>query len=295
LGFAYPLNTFRRLELNVTGVGYQSDILYRGVDAQSFEPIEIDQNTSGFKYLQPELAMVFDNSLFGWTGPIVGRRYRLQLSRTVGDIAFTEALIDFRNYMNWKQKVVFATRLVGLTRFGREAERFALYWGGPYYIRGYDYGSFDPGSDECIDSRTWGEDISLSRCPVRDQLVGSSAAFINAEIRVPVITELQIGFLGSFPPVDAVAFFDGGMAWDDRVCSVFNQALDSCAGESRNVKITWDRKPAQDPFLAREPLFSYGIGLRINVFYTVLRIDYAIAANRPDSGGRFSFGFGPSF
>src|SRR5690606_30878566 len=82
LGFAYPLNTFRRLELNVTGVGYQSDILYRGVDAQSFEPIEIDQNTSGFKYLQPELAMVFDNSLFGWTGPIVGRRYRLQLSRT---------------------------------------------------------------------------------------------------------------------------------------------------------------------------------------------------------------------
>ena len=297
LGLAYPLSTFRRIELNVTGVNYQSDILYRGFDALTFQPIEIDQSSAGFSYAQPEVAMVFDNSLFGWTGPVVGRRYRIQLSRTFGGIAFNEALVDFRNYMNWKQKVVLATRFVGLTRFGGESERFGLFWGGPYYIRGYDYNSFDPASNECVESRNWGEESSLSRCPARDQLVGSSAAFVNAEIRLPVITELQIGFLGSFPPVDAVAFFDGGLAWDSRVCGVvdFTRA-DSCAvGESHDVTIAWDRRAGQDPFLVREPLFSYGLGLRVNVFYTVIRIDYTWPVNRPDRSGMLSFSFGPSF
>jgi outer membrane protein assembly factor BamA len=247
--------------------------------------------------VQPELALVFDNSLFGWTGPLVGRRYRIQLSRTVGDIRFTEALVDFRNYMNWKQKVVFATRLVGLSRFGGQAERFSLYWGSPYYIRGYNYSSFEPSGAECENSRNRSGQLSLSRCPVRDQLVGASAAFVNAELRVPVITELQIGFLGTFPPVDAIAFFDGGMAWDGRVCGVndYTRADNCAAGQSSAVRLTWDRKPDDDPFLVREPLFSYGVGLRMNVFYTVLRLDYAWPMNRPDRSGMLSFSFGPSF
>ena len=297
VGLSYPFSTFRRVELNMTGVNYQSDILYRGYDTRTFKPIEIDQSSAGFSYAQPEIAMVFDNSLFGWTGPVVGRRYRIQLSRTFGDIRFNEALVDFRNYANWKQKVVFATRFVGLSRFGGEAERFGLYWGSPYYIRGYDYNSFKPSSSECEDSRQWGERTSLSRCPVRDQLVGASAAFVNAEVRFPIITELQIGFLGSFPPVDAVAFFDGGMAWDGRVCAVtdYSRADNCAAGASHDVSITWDRKAGEDPFLVREPLFSYGLGLRINVFYTVLRLDYAWPVNRADRSGMLSFSFGPSF
>jgi outer membrane protein assembly factor BamA len=57
----------------------------------------------------------------------------------------------------------------------------------------------------------------------------------------------------------------------------------------------WDRKPGQDPYLFREPLFSYGVGLRVNVFYTILRFDYAWPLNRPDRSGIFSVSFGPSF
>jgi hypothetical protein len=297
VGLSYPLSTYRRIEANMMGVSYQSDILYRGYDIATFEPIEIDQQTAGFWYAQPEIAMVFDNSMFGWTGPIVGRRYRLQLSRAMGDIDFNEALVDFRNYANWKQNLVLATRVVALTRFGGDAQRFGLYWGGPYYIRGYDYNSFAPGGDECVESRNWGDETSISRCPVRDQLVGSSAAFLNAEVRFPVIKELQIGFIGNFPPVDAVAFFDGGLAWDNRVCGLYDYTrADNCAdGQSDDVTVTWDRRAGQDPFTVREPLFSYGVGLRINVFYTVIRLDYAIPVNRPDRRGMFSFSLGPSF
>jgi len=296
-GLSYPMSTYRRIEMNATLISYKSDMLYRGFDALTFEPVEIDQETAGFYYAQPQVAMVFDNSLSGWTGPIIGRRYRLQLSRALGDIAYNEALVDFRNYANYKQKLVLATRVVALSRFGTGAERFALFWGGPYYIRGYDYNSFDQGSTECEDSRAFAGGASLSGCPVRDQLVGSSAAFINTEIRVPVIKELQIGFLGNFPPVDAVAFFDGGLAWDSSVCGdVDYTRKDNCAlGAKEGVTVAWDRKAGQDPFLVREPVFSYGVGLRINVFYTILRLDYSWAVNRPGTPRRLSFSFGPSF
>jgi len=297
VGVSYPFSMYRRAELNVTGVSYSSNVLYRGVDLNTFEPVEIDMETSGFRYLQPELALVFDNSDFGWTGPVAGRRYRAHVSRTFGDLAYTEGLVDFRNYLNWKQKVVLATRFTALTRMGGDASRFGLFWGGAYYVRGYDYNSFEPNGAECVGSRELGGGPSLSRCPVRDQLVGSSAAFMNAELRFPIITELQIGFLGAFPPVDAVAFFDGGLAWDDHVCAAYDYTRGSdCAdGQNHDVTVAWDRQSGQDPFLVREPLFSYGLGIRMNIFYTILRIDYAWAVNRPRRDGMLSFSFGPSF
>jgi Tol biopolymer transport system component len=296
-GLSYPFSTFSRLELNATGVHYRSDVLIRGYDRTTYEPVEIDQRFDGFSYLQPEVALVFDNALSGWTGPIYGRRYRAQVSRTFGDLQYATALLDVRNYTNWKQKIVLATRLVGLSQFGAESNRFGVFWGGPYFIRGYDYNSFEQISKECTESRFYGAATSISPCPVRDQLVGSSVVLLNSELRFPVITELQIGFLGNFPPVDAVAFFDGGLAWDSRVCRQYDYTRrDNCAlGESDAVRITWDRKPGEDPYLVREPLFSYGIGLRINVFYTIVRLDYAWPVNRPDRSGVLSFSFGPSF
>jgi outer membrane protein assembly factor BamA len=118
---------------------------------------------------------------------------------------------------------------------------------------------------------------------------------MNVEVRVPVIKELQIGFLGNFPPVDAVAFLDGGLAWDERVCLDADPVrTDECA-EPQDVHVVWDRKSGQDPYLWREPLFAWGLGLRINVFYTILRLDYAFPLNRPDRGGVFSVSFGPSY
>ncbi|MGH7501909.1 MAG: BamA/TamA family outer membrane protein [Longimicrobiales bacterium] len=295
LSISYPFSTFQRFELGVSGVHYKSDVLYRGYDRVTGEPLQQDDRIGSFGYVQPLAALVFDNSLFGWTGPIYGRRYRLQFSQTLGSLAFSEALVDFRNYWNIAQSVVIASRIVGLTRFGEGADRFSLYWGGPYFMRGYDGGSFELESPECVDSRHYNDEPSLSRCPVRDQLIGSSAAFLNLEARVPVIKELQIGFLGNFPPVDAVAFVDGGVAWDHEVCAVTDlSTTDQCA-EGLPVTVVWDRKPGQDPYLYREPLFSYGLGLRINVFYTILRLDYAFPLNRPDRDGIFSVSFGPSF
>jgi len=294
---SYPFSTFQRVELGASAVHYSSDLLYRGRYIRTSEPLDRTDRLGSMKYLQPSAALVYDNTLFGWTGPVFGQRYRAQLARTVGDFQFTEALLDYRRYFNIKQTVVFAARFSGLARMGDQSERFGVYWGGPYYVRGYNANSFDLDGDECTGSRYYGGVESISPCPVRDQLIGSSAAMASVEMRVPVIKELQIGFIGSFPPVDLVGFVDGGVAWDSEVClftSLENPG--QCdAEESQKVHLVWDRKPGQDPFLYREPLFSYGLGLRLNIFYTILRFDYAIPANRPDRSGVFSISFGPSF
>ncbi|MGQ0813475.1 MAG: BamA/TamA family outer membrane protein [Gemmatimonadota bacterium] len=299
---SYPFSRFRRVELGVNAANYQSDLIFRGTYPGTGESLNHNESLGGISYWEPNAAMVFDNSLFGWTGPVSGRRYRLQFSNAMGDLQFTEGLLDFRNYISYKQSLIFATRLTTLTRTGRDADRFLLYWGGPYFIRGYDAGSFELGEAECENSRH-AATSSASSCPVRDQLIGSSAAFMNAELRVPIIKQLQVGFLGNFPPVDLVAFFDGGLAWNNRVnaCTQFS-ILDPrvCEqGATHNVKLVWDRKAGEDPLLVREPLFSYGIGLRLNVFYTILRFDYAVPLSRPARSGMgdgiFSISFGPSF
>jgi outer membrane protein assembly factor BamA len=87
------------------------------------------------------------------------------------------------------------------------------------------------------------------------------------------------------------------MAWDRRVCREFDYSRrgDICApGQGVNVEVGWSRQADDDPYLVRAPVYSYGIGLRINIFYTVLRLDYAWPVSR-DRGGVFSLGFGPSF
>jgi Tol biopolymer transport system component len=294
LSVSYPLSTFRRIEFGAHAAWYSREVIYIGRDRVSGKPLEKTEDAGNFGYIQPTAALVFDNSLFGWTGPIAGRRYRLQASRAIGDLAFAEGLLDLRNYWNWSRRAVIAARIVALTRFGRDADRFSLYWGGPYFVRGYDGSSFDLEGSECTSSRRHNGE-SASRCPVRDQLIGSSAAFANLELRVPVIRELQIGFLGTFPPIDAVAFFDGGLAWDREVCHAFEPARAHTCAAARPVHVVWRRDAGQDPYLWREPVFSYGAGLRINIFYTVVRLDYAFPLNRPRSRGLFSLSFGPSF
>jgi Tol biopolymer transport system component len=297
---SYPFNTFRRLEFGASGVFYQSDMLYVGQFTRTGEALFHSERIDNLSYIQPAAALVFDNSLFGWTGPIMGRRYRAQVSHAFGSFQFTEGLLDLRNYWNYKRRVVLATRLTGLARLGADASRFSTFWGGPYYVRGYDASSFDLAGDECVRSRASSQS-AIGPCPVRDQLIGSSVAFLNTELRIPLIKELRLGLMGGFPPVDFVTFFDAGVAWDSQIClqSLAANPRRCAADQSRNVSLKWKRGPADDPYFVREPIFSYGVGLRFNIFYTVLRLDYAIPLSRPDrrglGGGVFSISLGPSF
>jgi Tol biopolymer transport system component len=290
----YPFSQFQRLELGASAIYFKRDYLFRGILTDTNRPLIRDERIGDVAFAQPTVALVFDNALFGWTGPIYGTRYRLQVSRAYGGYSFDEGYLDFRNYWNLKRVVVLASRFVALVRQGRDADRFSLFWGGPYFIRGYDATTFDPGGPECEQDHVAGG-ASGAVCPARDQLIGSSAAFMNLELRFPIITELQLGFLGTFPPVDAVAFFDGGLAWDNHACLRSDYDPAARCDSTKPVRVVWRRKTGQDPYLFRQPVYSYGLGLRFNVYYAVIRLDYALPLNRPHRNGVFSVSFGPSF
>ena len=49
------------------------------------DPFLETDNLAGVNYVQPSLALVFDNSLFGYVGPFYGRRYRFEFAQTLGD------------------------------------------------------------------------------------------------------------------------------------------------------------------------------------------------------------------
>ncbi|MGH7460234.1 MAG: hypothetical protein ACREMA_04305, partial [Longimicrobiales bacterium] len=178
---SYPFSQFKRLELGASAVSYQTDLVYYGRYLESGDVLNHSERIDNLSFVQPLAALVFDNTLFGWTGPVYGRRYRAQFSRAFGNFEFTEGLLDFRNYWNYKRKVVLAVRAIGLTRFGADARRFSAFWGGPYFLRGYDAKSFDLQSSECDLSQLNDQSASFAVCPVRDQLIGSSVAFLNTE------------------------------------------------------------------------------------------------------------------
>jgi outer membrane protein assembly factor BamA len=225
----------------------------------------------------PSVALVWDNALFGVTGPIAGRRFRIEVGRYFGDIVVNNVTVDLRNYFNLWGQTTFAARLTTYSRSGPGEREFRLYWGGPYFIRGYDGGSFNLA--ECAASVAQVASLATTLCPVRDQLIGSSVAMASAEFRFPIFNFLDLGFVPlGLPPVDGVLFFDVGAAFNS-----FDQ-------------LSWKRRPGVDPYWVREPLAAVGGGIRVNIFYNVFRLDYAYPLDRPHHrSGIWSLSFGPTF
>jgi outer membrane protein assembly factor BamA len=160
---------------------------------------------------------------------------------------------------------------------GDDASEFELAWGGPYYLRGYDPDSYD--AAECAASRE--ESDADLFCPAQERAIGSSALLLNTELRVPLLNALKDAWLPlNFPALDAAVFFDVGAAWTPGV-----------------HHLVLSRESDQDPFLYREPLASVGAGLRMNLFFAVLRLDYTVPLSRGEEfrRGRWSLGLGEMF
>src|SRR5205814_1894170 len=88
---------------------------------------------------------------------------------------FTRA--EFRGYF-FARPFTLALRGEVLGRFGRDADLFQQFLGSTELIRGYTAGSVI--NHECISSAT------QNSCPELDQLIGSSLAVVNAELRFPL-------------------------------------------------------------------------------------------------------------
>ena len=79
--------------------------------------------------LETAAALVYDSSIFGATGPLVGRRYRFEYSQMAGTLAFGGLLADYRRYFMPVRPFTVAVRGLHYARYGadfRAGERRAI-------------------------------------------------------------------------------------------------------------------------------------------------------------------------
>ena len=125
----YPVSRFQRIEGSLRFANVDDARLSilepysRATLNPTDDPTLETNNRPGINYLQPSTALVFDNSLFGYTAPFYGRRYRLEFAQTLGDWKFSQVTADYRRYDGIVGPIVLASRLLYFGRIGRDADR----------------------------------------------------------------------------------------------------------------------------------------------------------------------------
>ena len=282
---AYPFSTTRRVEGNI------------GVQRWSFDLEEDRYFISGFggfgastrvslpsrdpiNMFSASMALVGDNSLTGFTSPVDGGRFRLEVGHTLGTLNYTSVVADFRRYLSPTTNLTFAARGLHFGRYGKSLDgnpRTAIiqpyFLGWETFIRGYSYESFEP--EECAIT-SFEPGAVAGNCAGFDRLFGHRLAVANLEMRVPVLGTPQFGLL-NFPylPTEFVLFADAGLAWND---------LDE-------VDFDFVRSGGK-----RVPVFSAGASARFNILgFLVLEAYYAYPFQRPDKGAHWGFNLSPGW
>jgi len=280
---SYPFSRVQRTEFSASylNISFDYERVTRRYDVSTGrweeQKVDLDSLVSDALNLGTmSAALVYDNTFFGWTGPVLGQRYRFELSPVFGSINYLGVLSDYRRYLMPLRPYTLAGRILHFGRYGNGGEDGRLqplYLGYQQIIRGYDYGSFE--AVECeddVDSKYFvGQDSS---CPVFDQLFGSRFVVGNFELRVPFPQGLGLGAPSALPPITLALFYDVGAAW---------------WGENAALRVGGNRAPWR-------PVSSYGVAGRINVFgVLLLEVDYVHPNDRPRKGWYWQFGFSPGF
>ncbi|HSG39036.1 MAG TPA: BamA/TamA family outer membrane protein, partial [Thermoanaerobaculia bacterium] len=258
----YPFSTTQRLEaaVGVSRIGFDNELLTAVIVGNSV----VDRSERGLpapdalQLYQGSLAYVGDNSYFGFTAPVRGRRYRFEVEPTFGDLEFQSVTADYRRYFFFRP-VTLAMRGLHFGRYGRDAESnrlSELYLGRPTLVRGYEFDDF--GASECTPIPG-----NENACPEFSRLIGSRVAVANLELRFPLVGIEGYGiFRTRFLPIDMNFFVDAGAAWTD----------------DESVDWRFDRETTD-----RVPVVSAGVSARVLLGgFAVLEFYYARPFQRPD-------------
>ena len=271
----YPFSTTRRFELagGFTHLGYENE-LFRAVLVGD-TVIDRDETSLGappsLSLYQASAAFVGDNSFFGFTSPVRGWRYRLEVEPTFGDLEFQSVIADYRRYFFFRP-VTLAMRGLHLGRYGTDAENprlNLLYLGRPTLVRGYEIDDID--LSEC--SPVEGD---VSACPEFDRLIGSRLGIVNLELRIPLFGTEGFGLIElPFLPTELSAFVDAGTAWTSEL----------------SPDLRFERDSTE-----RVPVVSAGLSARILLGgFAVLEFYYARPFQRPDEDWVTGFVIAPGW
>lgn len=285
---AYPFNRAQRAEFSLSARSVDFALQVDEVAVNRFGQVVFDRRRdlpdcetdeqglltgelcapSTMNMVSGSAALVYDNSIFGGTSPILGQRYRVEARPTVGSLTYISLLGDYRRYFLIARPLNLAARVLHFGRYGGDSEDARLrqlFVGYPHLVRGYDAESFDV-RRECRDPGG-----PFFSCPVFDQLLGSRIAAANLELRLPVLGGIGLLSAPGFPPTEIGGFFDTGVAW------------------------TRDQGPS---FLggSRKPVRSVGGFLRMNLFgFAIAEIDLVNPLDRPERDWFWTFSLQPGF
>ncbi len=260
----YPFSRAQRIEVNGTFdyISFKEEenlTVYDLTGEELFERTEHYPAPKPLTMASASVALVYDQTFFGATSPLLGRRYRFEVSPSFGSLNYYTLLADYRQYVMPLKPFTIAFRVLHYGRYGKNAEdgRLSpLYLGYQSFVRGYDYNSFSA------------QEVAKDTTKGLSQLYGSRMAVGNIEIRFPLFGALGIGkgFYGIFP-VESAFFFDSGLSWTQHDKPWF-----------------WKGN--------RKLVRSAGVALRVNMGgYFLAELDYVKPFDRPDNKWRFQFGF----
>ena len=255
LGF-YPFDSSLRLEVaaGFRHIGFdgrvETDLYSYPLGAYLGREEQKLPSAPGIDLYEGTLAVVRDTSLFGATSPVLGQRFRLDVSPVRGTVSYTSTLADFRHYVMPVRPITLAGRVMHYGRYGSgadDARLYPIFLGDASLVRGYSSGSFS--IDECGGPGD-------GTCPSFERLFGSRVLVANVEARAPLFALFGAKNLYGPVPIEVGAFFDAGVAWD-------SASKPAVLGGSR------------------EWIKSVGATARVNLFgFAVVQVDYAKALDR---------------
>ncbi len=250
LAAQYPLDKFNRFDFGVNWYNISRENLDR-----------VDEPTQKRTVLVPSIGYTHDNSLWGYTAPVNGTRYSMNIFGTPrlgsAGLSFVNVVGDYRTYLRLGRNYSIALRLAGGGSFGGNPQKFIIGGVDNWINRTFD-GDYVP-----LDNA---EDYVFLQTglPLRgynyNAAIGSRYGLFNFEFRYPLFAFLQAGPLPiGLQSIGGAMFFDMGGAWNkEREFRAFRQDADGNT-------------------ITDDLLMGMGTGARIYFLAFLVRLDVAWA------------------
>ena len=250
LSAMYPFDRFDRLDMALN---------WFTISKENMEVSEAP--AENLTVIVPQISYTHDTSLWGYTAPMLGSRYKLTLFGTPrfgeSGISFVNATGDYRTYLRLGRNYSLAFRVAGGGSFGANPQKFIVGGTSNWINRTFtnDYIPLTNASDYIF---------LQAGVPLRgydyNAQIGSKYGLFNFEFRYPLFAFLQAGPLPlGLQSLAGVMFFDMGSAWD----------------RGRDyVAFTHDENGS---LVSRDLLMGMGTGARIFFLAFLVRFDIAWA------------------
>ena len=294
---SHPFSKFQRFDYGLSVHNINYSILEPYVDIWGQTQYDTRQQTD-YAAVLPSISWVYDNSAFGFTGPIDGFRKNTTFTMSPGGkdrLKFQTIKTDVRKYWRIGKDYTLALRGFFGKSLGQDRQKFFL-GGMPYLLAGRgetngvdDNGNFrevllDTSNSSLIHDLYFTEYAFPLRGARFAERFGSNTSLFNLEFRFPFINYLALGFPLKvlFGNIRGHAFVDIGAAWDD--VSEFNQN-------------TWPQRYRNYSLNKYSPwVTTFGLGTKINLGYFLLRIETAWDKNNDGySKPQWYFSLGPDW